>query len=80
MCDKKQTNGNPKLSWPSWMGNKLMKPAEIRITIKILYEGLAPCSALWFNRGTSPKPEIQCFSGLYLRFCLIEDKMNKYIF
>ena len=25
-------------------------------------------SALWFNRGTGSKPEIQCFLGLYLRF------------
>ena len=25
-------------------------------------------SALWFNRGTGPKPDIQCFGGLYLRF------------
>ena len=24
-------------------------------------------NALWFNRGTGPKREIQCFSGLYLR-------------
>ena len=36
-------------------------------------------SALWINRGTGTKPEIQCFSGLYLKFCMIVDKMNKYI-
>ena len=37
-------------------------------------------SALWFNRGTRPKPENQCFSGLYLRFSLIVDKISKLIF
>ena len=36
--------------------------------------------ALWFNRGTGPKPEIQCFLGLYLRFCEIVDKTKISIF
>ena len=36
--------------------------------------------ALWFNRGTGSKPEIQCFWGLYLRFYETVDKTKTYIF
>ena len=43
------------------------KGTEKSITDSLGHRGMA-IIALWFNRGTGPKPEIQCFSGLYLRF------------
>ena len=55
-------------------------PWNGRIQGEVAYTQWQWSNALWFNRGTGPKSEIQCFSGLYLGFFLIVDKMNKYIF